>query len=153
MWSAIRRRTRQKAKRQHVLIYSAASILWSAFVISALVRSFLHLPTTLHLSQRCRMSRMWPSYVPYNPPTLSGLDKKYRLFLYREAYPARPKDADKPRGRPALFIPGNAGSFGQVRSIASSAHHLFASGQGGTGAEEVDWWTGESQESCPSYPA
>lgn len=143
MWTVIRCRTKEKAKQRHGFIFGAALILWSSFLITILVWSFVQLPAALHLSQRCRMSRMWPSYVPYNPPTPSGLDRKYRLFLYREAYPGRPKEADKPEGRPALFIPGNAGSFGQVRSIASSAHHLFASGQGGPGAEEVDWWTGE----------
>lgn len=31
----------------------------------------------------------------------------------------------QPRGMPVLFIPGNSGSFKQVRSIASSAAHQF----------------------------
>jgi glycosylphosphatidylinositol deacylase len=151
MWTAIRRRARQKSKVPRHYVIGSGIVLWALYVVYLLVSSFLHLPATLQLSQRCRMSRMWPSYIPYNAPSPSGLSKKYRLFLYREAYPGRIKEEDEPRGRPALFIPGNAGSFGQVRSVASSAHHLYKSGQGGDGVSEVDWWTVDFNEDFSAF--
>jgi pimeloyl-ACP methyl ester carboxylesterase len=71
----------------------------------------------------CRMSWMYPSYyrIPLDSShsTLSG---KYSLYLYRE----QGWDlATQPRGFPVLFVPGNAGSFRQVRSLASAASHEF----------------------------
>lgn len=143
MLGSIRRCVQYRATGLSSYTIGLLFALWSIVVIAFLTKSFIDLPKKLNLSQRCRMSRMWPSYVPYKVDSPSGLDAKYRLFLYREATPGRSSDADQPRGRPALFVPGNAGSFGQVRSIASSAHHLFHSGQAATGANEVDWWTGE----------
>ncbi|KAF7970245.1 hypothetical protein HWV62_24492 [Athelia sp. TMB] len=80
------------------------------------------LPTSLS-PQGCRMSWMSPSYVMQ-----SGLDKswspladRYSLWLYREVgWEGTPGS-----GVPVLFIPGNAGSSHQVRSIASSATRQF----------------------------
>ncbi|KZP13457.1 PGAP1-domain-containing protein [Athelia psychrophila] len=73
--------------------------------------------------QGCRMAWMSPSYV-----LQSGLDKswsplgdRYSLWLYREVgWEGTPGS-----GIPVLFIPGNAGSSHQVRSIASSATRQF----------------------------
>lgn len=143
MWTSLRRRARSKGRGSRAYLFGSSLVLFAVGIIFFLVHSFAQLPSKLQLSQRCRMSRMWPSYIPHDVPSPSGLSAKYRLFLYREATPGRAQSEDEARGRPALFIPGNAGSFGQVRSVASSAHHLFHSGQGGDGAVEVDWWTGE----------
>ena len=59
----------------------------------------------------CEMTYMNPSYsrIP--------MDSGYGLYLYREAWvqPAQPA------GYPVLFIPGNAGSYQQVRSLATTA--------------------------------
>ena len=78
----------------------------------------------------CEMSYMWPSYRllawPDSPST------KYRVYLYRESgwdhdhvgdHPRRAATLpdEQPSGHPVLFLPGNAGSYQQVRSIASSA--------------------------------
>jgi pimeloyl-ACP methyl ester carboxylesterase len=47
---------------------------------------------------------------------------KYSLYLYREAG----VDEDtRVKGVPALFIPGNAGSYKQMRPIAAEAAHYF----------------------------
>ncbi|GHJ84302.1 hypothetical protein NliqN6_0704 [Naganishia liquefaciens] len=73
----------------------------------------------------CRMSWMSPNYVRLAGPSGSavrGLERKYGLWLYREG--GLQSDV-QPRGMPVLFIPGNSGSFKQVRSIASSAAHQF----------------------------
>lgn len=74
----------------------------------------------------CEMSWMTPSYrlIPFRP-------SRYRLYLYRE----QGWDNETPTGRPVLFIPGNAGSYQQVRSIASyAARHAPSS---------LDFYTGE----------
>ncbi|KAA1065412.1 GPI inositol deacylase, variant 2 [Puccinia graminis f. sp. tritici] len=63
----------------------------------------------------CRMSWMSPSYLPIRPVE-SRFSSKYSLYLYRE----HPWDLEQqPSRSPVLFIPGNAGSFRQVRSIAA----------------------------------
>jgi hypothetical protein len=144
MWKNLRRHARSKRKEPRSHLAVSACIFSAVAIVYFLVHSFNQLPVNLRLSQRCRMSRMWPSYRLYEVDSPSGLSAKYRLFLYREADPALPPSEGEPRGRPALFIPGNAGSFGQVRSVASSTHHLHQSGQGGLDSVEIDWWTGET---------
>ncbi|CAG8516098.1 13117_t:CDS:10 [Cetraspora pellucida] len=67
---------------------------------------------------------MYPSYIRQH-----GFDSeqtrfagKYGLYLYRDTKYDR---SDQPTGIPALFIPGNAGSYKQVRSIASETSELY----------------------------
>ena len=48
---------------------------------------------------------------------------KYSLYLYKEA--GMQDDDEKVKGVPVLFIPGNAGSFKQVRALASEAMHYW----------------------------
>ncbi|KAJ4479140.1 PGAP1-like protein-domain-containing protein [Lentinula aciculospora] len=75
--------------------------------------------------QGCRMSYMNPLYIPQTQfnTTWTPLAKRYSLVLYREDQWERELHG----GTPVLFIPGNAGSSGQVRSIASSATRQFYS--------------------------
>ncbi|KAF8741815.1 PGAP1-like protein, partial [Rhizoctonia solani] len=65
------------------------------------------------------MSWMSPSYIVQDDFNTSWtpLARRYSLLLYREVG----WDSEQTNGRPVLFIPGNAGSSHQVRSIASSA--------------------------------
>ncbi|KAI0066653.1 PGAP1-domain-containing protein [Artomyces pyxidatus] len=82
--------------------------------------------TTSSLSpQGCRMSYMSPSYLlqPHFNSSWTHLAKRYSLSLYREVG----WESNEPRGVPVLFIPGNAGSSHQIRSIASSAARQFYS--------------------------
>ncbi|KAF5393191.1 hypothetical protein D9757_001207 [Collybiopsis confluens] len=77
-----------------------------------------------HLSpQGCRMSYMNPSYIPQTRFNTSWtpLAERYSLLLYREDQWERELHG----ATPVLFIPGNAGSSGQVRSIASSATRQY----------------------------
>ncbi|TFY56592.1 hypothetical protein EVJ58_g7544 [Rhodofomes roseus] len=76
--------------------------------------------------QGCRMSWMSPSYVLQAGLNTSWtpLASRYSLFLYREVGWEGPVEL---RGSPVLFIPGNAGSSHQVRSIASSATRQYFS--------------------------
>ncbi|OBZ70020.1 GPI inositol-deacylase [Grifola frondosa] len=73
--------------------------------------------------QGCRMSWMSPSYVlqSHFDHTWSPLTRRYSLWLYREVG----WENTELHGSPVLFIPGNAGSSHQVRSIASSAARQY----------------------------
>ncbi|PIL37457.1 hypothetical protein GSI_01151 [Ganoderma sinense ZZ0214-1] len=75
--------------------------------------------------QGCRMSWMWPSYVLQTKfdHTWTPLARRYSLWLYREGN----LESNELHGSPVLFIPGNAGSSHQVRSIASSAANQYYS--------------------------
>lgn len=65
----------------------------------------------------------------------------------------------QPRGVPVLFIPGNAGSFRQIRSIASSAARQFYSHPGGplrpeyarSGAAGLDFFTVDFNEDFSAF--
>ena len=81
----------------------------------------------------CEMSWMLPSYIPIAWP--DNPSKKYSLYLYREqewdtiseVSPSGNNFAylRQPSGHPIIFVPGNAGAFQQVRSIAASAARQF----------------------------
>ncbi|KAI0638526.1 GPI-inositol-deacylase [Trametes polyzona] len=75
--------------------------------------------------QGCRMSWMWPSYVLQSrfDHDWTPLARRYSLWLYREGN----LENNELHGAPVLFIPGNAGSSHQVRSIASSAANQYFS--------------------------
>ncbi|KAH7105481.1 PGAP1-domain-containing protein [Auriculariales sp. MPI-PUGE-AT-0066] len=77
----------------------------------------------------CRMSYMWPSYILQTAfdKSWTSYASRYSLWLYREAGWDAP---DKLRGVPVLFVPGNAGSSRQARSIASSATHQYFTSKG-----------------------
>lgn len=142
----------------------AFGILFTAVTISA----HFSLPRLLNLRQECRMSRMWPSYADYTHEIASpsGLAAKYRLLLYREGYLEPNPEAFPPSGLPALFIPGNAGSHGQVRSVASSSARQYWShdydslvdGRPAVPRKEwedrhggVDWWTIDFKEDFSAF--
>ncbi|KJZ78116.1 GPI inositol-deacylase [Hirsutella minnesotensis 3608] len=72
----------------------------------------------------CRMSYMRPSYIHFSnfDTEHTRFATKYSLYLYRE----QGIDHDeKLQGIPVLFIPGNAGSYKQVRPIAAEAANYF----------------------------
>ncbi|KZW04344.1 PGAP1-domain-containing protein [Exidia glandulosa HHB12029] len=103
------------------MAYRASLVLtgFSLLVMLAAYRSATQLPDALS-PEGCRMSYMWPSYVlqtEFNS-SWTPLSRRYTLWLYREAGWEKP---DELHGVPVLFIPGNAGSSKQARSIASSA--------------------------------
>ncbi|KAG4302482.1 hypothetical protein PCK1_001318 [Pneumocystis canis] len=95
---------------------------FSIIMISLMSYSFIYLQRD---QSTCIIPAMSPSYTQ-----LIGFDKKYtkhankyNLYLYHERNPA---DLHNLQGIPVLFIPGNAGSYKQVRSIASEAAHQFS---------------------------
>lgn len=91
----------------------------------------------------CRMAWMRPDYLKLSG-LKSRLEEKYEAYLYREQgldndlevrmltcyrFDSLPADAihpsHQPRGSPVLFVPGNSGSFQQIRSLASAAARLY----------------------------
>ncbi|GAA5855735.1 hypothetical protein JCM8547_001663 [Rhodosporidiobolus lusitaniae] len=112
----------------------------------------------------CRMSFMSPSYLH-----LSGFGREFTrlgngpwgLYLYREAGwdadplpdPSSPGAKDDKlhlHGTPVLFVPGNAGSFRQVRSLAAAVSRTWFEQPGvprrsvagrGNGAAPLDFFT------------
>ncbi|TAQ91000.1 hypothetical protein B7494_g597 [Chlorociboria aeruginascens] len=106
---------------------------WSCSLLTLVTTllAILLLATILHSfvsrqldTKGCRMSYMRPSFAK-----LSDFDtehtrfaSKYSVYLYREGM----VDEDtKVKGVPVLFIPGNAGSYKQVRPIAAEAATYF----------------------------
>ncbi|KAG6910148.1 hypothetical protein DXG01_012907 [Tephrocybe rancida] len=101
-------------------------VLASASLAALLVFYLATVDITENLSpQGCRMSWMSPSYIVQADFNVSWtpLANRYSLSLYREVG----WEHNEIQGTPVLFIPGNAGSSHQVRSIASSAARQFYS--------------------------
>ncbi|KAK7715012.1 GPI inositol deacylase [Diaporthe eres] len=72
----------------------------------------------------CIMSYMRPAYVKLNDfdTEHTRFGGKYSLYFYREL---EVDEEVKLRGTPVLFIPGNAGSYKQVRPLAAEAANYF----------------------------
>jgi glycosylphosphatidylinositol deacylase len=70
---------------------------------------------------RARMTYMYPGYRII--PSLSSL--KYSIYEYHETNPRYPLKDYNPTSVAVLFLPGSAGSYGQVRSIASETTKLY----------------------------
>ncbi|KAI0625412.1 PGAP1 multi-domain protein [Pyrenophora tritici-repentis] len=72
----------------------------------------------------CGMSYMRPNYARYHDfdTEHTRFASKYSLYLYREGG----VDEDpRVKGVPVLFVPGNAGSYKQVRSLAAEAAYHY----------------------------
>jgi GPI inositol-deacylase len=97
----------------------------AAVFLLSVVHSFLNRQVD---PQGCFMSTMTPTYIK-----MSGFDTehsrfatKYLLYLYREeGVDHYTQDNIGLRGAPVLFLPGNAGSYKQVRSLSSEASRHF----------------------------
>jgi hypothetical protein len=81
----------------------------------------------------CTMSYMWPSYVRVSS------EAPYALFLYREAHAGLTSPLHRLTGRPVLFLPGQAGSYRQVRSFGTASFALEAAPP--HDAHAIDWFT------------
>ncbi|BAA95706.2 unnamed protein product [Arabidopsis thaliana] len=77
----------------------------------------------------CTMTYMYPTYIPISV-TDDTTPGRYGLYLYHEGW--RKIDfkehLKKLSGVPVLFIPGNAGSYKQVRSVAAESDRAFQGG-------------------------
>ncbi|KAK6219579.1 hypothetical protein QIS74_05081 [Colletotrichum tabaci] len=104
----------------------------------------------------CRMSYMRPSYIRLRDfdTEHTRFATKYSLYLYREQ---GVDDERKLRGVPVLFIPGNAGSYKQVRPIAAEAanyfHESLQHDEAATvaGARSLDFFTVDFNEDITAF--
>ena len=129
--------------------------LFTMLVLLALYTTFSDTSRSIS-PQGCRMSWMSPSYVHLSQfnSSRTSLGSRYSLWLYREVgwdanevslansggttqKAKRPCDDIQVRGDgvPVLFIPGNAGSSHQIRSIASSSTRQYYSSPGAVATE------------------
>ncbi|CAO3702752.1 unnamed protein product [Rhizopus stolonifer] len=98
-------------------------VLFSVGFIGVILDSFLHHQRDV---SGCQQSYMRPQYIRQVgfDSEMTRFAGKYSLYLYRE------KGVDlsnKPTGVPVLFIPGHAGSYKQVRSLAAEAAFSYYS--------------------------
>ncbi|XP_031283279.1 uncharacterized protein LOC116141947 isoform X1 [Pistacia vera] len=81
------------------------------------------------ISNGCVMTYMYPTYIPILS-TEGTSSMKYGLYLYHEGW--RKIDFKEHlkqlNGVPVLFIPGNGGSYKQVRSLAAESDRAYQGG-------------------------
>lgn len=119
-------RYRPQRLRNRLYLVSLLGIV--AFLMTALISVIT--PFEGADSPQCRPIYMYPSYAKIDgfDTRYTKLAQKYHLYLYRE----QGKDKEplsngeiQLDGIPILFIPGNAGSFKQARSIAAASANLY----------------------------
>ncbi|KAL0944194.1 uncharacterized protein CTRU02_202081 [Colletotrichum truncatum] len=104
----------------------------------------------------CRMSYMRPSYIRLRDfdTEHTRFATKYSLYLYREQ---GVDDERKLKGVPVLFIPGNAGSYKQVRPIAAEAANYYHESlqhdeaAAAAGARNLDFFTVDFNEDITAF--
>ncbi|VFQ73512.1 unnamed protein product [Cuscuta campestris] len=84
---------------------------------------------TKPVSNGCVMTYMYPTYIPISVPE-NVSSTKYGLYLYHEGWKKIDFDEHLKQltGVPVLFIPGNSGSYKQVRSIAAESERAYQGG-------------------------
>ncbi|XP_053733811.1 GPI inositol-deacylase [Synchiropus splendidus] len=109
---------------------SAAFYLLSAGLLAVGLRELL----TGFEENRCSMTYMF-EYPEYRrlalPRKVARLYPAYGLYLYGEGLYAQETRELKLNGAPVLFLPGNAGSYKQARSLGSVALRKAESAEGG----------------------
>ncbi|EEB06527.2 GPI inositol deacylase [Schizosaccharomyces japonicus yFS275] len=101
--------------------YSFPISIFSIVFLFLVFRSFVdHQPVN-----SCETSTVWPSYARIHDfdERYTRFSEKYSLYLYREKSVI---ENAEPSGIPIIFIPGNAGSYKQVRAFAADVAHQFA---------------------------
>ncbi|XP_047263581.1 uncharacterized protein LOC107860723 isoform X2 [Capsicum annuum] len=81
------------------------------------------------IANGCTMTYMYPTYIPVPIPK-NVSSAKYGLHLYHEGWIKIDFD-DRLKslsGVPVLFIPGNGGSYKQVRSVAAESDRAYQGG-------------------------
>ncbi|KAH7847529.1 hypothetical protein Vadar_027217 [Vaccinium darrowii] len=81
------------------------------------------------ISNGCIMTYMYPQYIPVSSPANVSASK-YGLYLYHEGWKTIDfsQHLKKLSGIPVLFIPGNGGSYKQVRSLAAESDRAYQGG-------------------------
>ncbi|KAK9493600.1 PGAP1-like protein-domain-containing protein [Lipomyces doorenjongii] len=144
--------TRRRLLSQHGSYLTITVVIFSAFTIASILYSFL---TRQLDSKGCREIWLAPSYARIKSfdSAHTKFASKYALYLYRE----QGYDLLEPHGVPVLFIPGNAGSYKQVRGLAAEAAHQYydtvtAKGSyGDGGARNLDFFTADFNEDFTAF--
>ena len=108
---------------------------------------------------QCRPIYMYPSYARIDGFTtdFTPLAQKYHLYLYREqGMDKEPLENGEIQldGVPVLFIPGNAGSFKQARSIAARCAELYFGSRGSIQSDvtrNIDLFTADFNEDFTAF--
>ncbi|CAI5757625.1 unnamed protein product [Candida verbasci] len=117
----------QRLRSKYVLYYL---LFIGGLLISLIIYSY-NLKSYGSDIPSCRPVWMGPSYARIKSfdESYTKLASKYSLYLYREQgknkIPEEQSTDQLLSGIPVLFIPGNAGSFRQARSIASESSNLY----------------------------
>ncbi|KAH9887818.1 PGAP1-domain-containing protein [Xylariomycetidae sp. FL2044] len=131
--------------------------LFTSVLGITLLSTVLYSSMKLHCDRKgCRMSWMSPSFTKFDDfdTEHTRFASKYSLYLYREQ---GIEHGPKIRGIPVLFIPGNAGSYKQVRSIASESARYFHdvlqhdSAALGSGVQKLDFFTLDFNEDFTAF--
>jgi len=95
------------------------AVLWISLTLSSLFVLGLYDFLAEKEANKCGMSYMYelPQYVNISKTN----HDKYSLYAYGEGKTSEAVFKERFSGIPVIFIPGNAGSFRQVRSLASIA--------------------------------
>ncbi|KAK8223309.1 PGAP1-like protein-domain-containing protein [Phyllosticta capitalensis] len=115
-----RRRSRWR-NPWNLSLLTLGTMVLAALMLFGIVQSFF----TRQLDAKgCAMSQMWAAYVKFDDfdTEHTRFASKYSLYMYREGL--IDEDA-RVKGVPVLFIPGNAGSYRQVRSLAAEAAYHY----------------------------
>ena len=135
-------------------------MLRTAGIFAVAWAALLAVLVSRHSESGCRMAFMRPGYIPHTENVASKHAQTYGLYLYRDGRwneineitvsgsgPCfHPLTLSKPDGVPVLFIPGNAGSYKQARSIAAemARQYRMYNDESPTSDEitPLDLWTG-----------
>ncbi|KAI0206202.1 GPI inositol-deacylase [Astrocystis sublimbata] len=150
-----------KLKSRHFQPQTPWAISLSAFFTSlvgiVLLLSIVYSAANLQCDLKgCRMSWMSPSFVHFSDfdTEHTRFASKYSLYLYREQ---GIEHGPKVKGIPVLFIPGNAGSYKQVRSIASESARYFlealhsSEASAPSGVKGLDFFTVDFNEDFTAF--
>lgn len=105
-----------------MMFYFGVKALVGLCALVLLVAGLIDVLTINSAKNECEMTYMYelPEYIPIKlNKEIQQKYPRYRLVVYGEGVYARQLRRGHLRGVPVLFVPGNAGSYQQVRSIGT----------------------------------
>jgi GPI inositol-deacylase len=119
-----------RSRSQSVWAFRPLTLITTLIALLS-IGAIVHSALNLQLDPKgCGMSFMTPTYIKMDgfDSEYSRFASKYGLYLYREEGVDQYNPATGNlglQGAPVLFIPGNAGSYKQVRSVSSEASRYW----------------------------
>ncbi|EPQ65453.1 Bgt-102 [Blumeria graminis f. sp. tritici] len=145
-----------RSRYQTLRSISLLTFITTVAAISSLASIIYSFSTRQVEGKGCRMSYMRPSFIKFSDfdTEHTRFASKYSLYLYREG---GVDENNKIGGVPVIFVPGNAGSYKQVRPIAAEAANYFydivqheASGTT-AGLRNLDFFTVDFNEDITAF--